>query len=189
MITAEADGRNLKLTVEGLEEPFIIRPIPGNAGHQITDVYLRSMSQAAEPSEMALALAIALDGAVRTDSDSWAPVPPEERVNSRRLGNEVSAAEGEDITMAAFFWQTLLNTAGVNAYLSEGGGVGGLEKATWALVHRLGLSPETTSPSSALESLIQLQGSIPSTSSPQGGAKPGKQPQDRRPKQSSASAG
>lgn len=189
MITAQQDGRNLRLTVEGIDEPFIIRPIPGNAGHQITEVYIRTLARAAEPSDMALALAIALDGAQRTESGGWAPVPPEERVNSLRLGDEVSAAEGEDISMAAFFWQTILNVAGVNAYLSAGGGVGGLEKATWALVHRLGLSPETTSPSSALESLIQLQGSIPSTSSLPGGAKPGKQPQDRRPKQSSASTG
>lgn len=186
MITAQQDGRNLRLTVEGISEPFIIRPIPGNAGHQITDVYIRTLARAAEPHEMALALAIALDGAQRTESGSWAPVEPEDRVNASRLGDEVSAAEGEDISMAAFFWQTVLNVAGVNAYLSGGGGVGGLEKATWALVHRLGLSPETTSPSSALESLIQLQASTPNTSSPQGGEKPGKQPQDRRPKKQPA---
>lgn len=156
-VSASIQGRNLALALDDIDEPFIIRPIPGNAGHQVTDFYIRTLSRAAEPAEMALALAIALDGAVHTKSDSWAPVPPEERVNSLRLGNEVSAAEGEDITMAAFFWQTILNAAGVNAYLSAGGGVAGIAKATMLLIHRMGLSPLVGSQQSALEALIDLQ--------------------------------
>lgn len=181
MITASKDGRNLRLSVEGVDSPFIIRPLPGNAGHQLTDTFLRTNIGQATPEEMSVALAMALDGGVLID-DTWQPVPEEQRVNSRRLGGEVSLGEGEDIAMAALFWQTVLEDVGVNIYLSTGGGVEGLSKATSALVARMGLSSQLTSPSSALESLIQLQGSIPSTSSPQDGAKPGKKPQDRQPK-------
>lgn len=159
-VTAEQDGRNLRLTVEGISEPFIIRPIPGNAGHQITEVYIRTLARAAEPADMALALAIALDGAQRTEAGGWAPVPPEDRINSLRLGNEVSAAEGEDISMAAFFWQTILNVAGVNAYLSAGGGVSGIQKATTALLHRIGLAPVGAS-QDALSVLLDLQSTEP----------------------------
>lgn len=183
MITASRDGRNLKLNVEGVDTPFVIRPLPGNAGHQLTETFLRTNIGQASSEEMSLALAMALDGGVLVD-DRWQPVPEEHRVNSRRLGTEVSLGEGEDIAMAALFWQTVLEDVGVNIYLSTGGGVEGLSKATGALVARTGLSSHLTSPSSALESLILLQGSTPNTSSPPDGAKPGKKPQDRQPKKS-----
>ena len=181
MITAATEGRNLRLTVEGIDAPFIIKPLPGNAGYQLTDTFLRTNVGQATPDEMSEALAMALDGGVK-DGARWMPVPDAHRVNSRRLGDEVSLGEAEDIAMAALMWQTVLQDTGVNIYLSSGGGVEGLSKATGALVARMGLSSQLTSPSSALESLIQLQGSIPSTSSLPDGVKPGKQPQDRRPK-------
>lgn len=182
MITAATEGRNLHLTVEGLDEPFIVKPLPGNAGYQLTDTFLRTNIGQATPEEMSEALAMALDGGVK-DGDRYVAVPDELRVNSKRLGDEVSLGEAEDIAMAALMWQTVLQDVGVNIYLSSGGGVEGLSKATGALVARMGLSSQLTSPSSALESLIQLQGSIPSTSSLPDGVKPGKKPQDRRPKQ------
>jgi len=181
MITASTEGRNLRLDVEGIDEPFIIKPLPGNAGYQLTDTFLRTNIGQATPAEMNEALAMALDGGIK-DGDKWLPVPESQRFNSRRLGDEVSLGEAEDIAMAALMWQTVLQDAGVNIYLNAGGGVEGLSKATGALVARMGLSSQLTSPSSALESLIQLQASTPSTSSLQGGGKPGKQPQDRRPK-------
>jgi hypothetical protein len=182
MITASTEGRNLHLTVEGIDEPFIVKPLPGNAGYQLTDTFLRTNVGQASPDEMSEALAMALDGGVK-DGDRWVAVRDELRFNSKRLGDDVSLGEAEDIAMAALMWQTVLQDVGVNIYLSSGGGVEGLSKATGALVARMGLSSQLTSPSSALESLIQLQGSIPSTSSHPDGAKPGKQPQDRRPKQ------
>lgn len=181
MITAATEGRNLRLTVEGIDEPFIIKPLPGNAGYQLTDTFLRTNIGQATPTEMNDALAMAVDGGMK-DGDRWVPVPVEQRANWQRLGDEVSLGEAEDIAMAAMMWQTVLQDVGVNIYLNSGGGVEGLSKATGALVARMGLSSHLTSPSSALESLIQLQDSFPSTSSPRDGVKPGKQPQDRRPK-------
>ncbi len=181
-ITATQEGRNLHLHVEGLE-PFVVRPLPGNAGMQITDTYLDTATGRGDQVEATLALVMSLDGAVHNpETDLWEPVPEAERTNSNRIGNELSTAEMEDVSMAAFFWQTILGAAGVNTYLEAGGGVGGHTKAMWALVQRLGLSPLLTSPSSALEDLTQLLGSIPSTSTPEGGKKPGRQPQDRLPK-------
>jgi len=181
-ITATQEGRNLHLHVEGLD-PFIVKPLPGNAGMEATDTYLNMATGTGSQVDVTLALVMALDGGVHnTETDRWEPVPEKERTNSNRLGTELSTAEMEDVSMAAFFWQTILGPAGVNTYLTNGGGVGGHTKAMWALVTRLGLSPLLTSPSSALEDLIQLQGSIPSTSTRPSGNKPGKKPQDRLPK-------
>ena len=87
--------------------------------------------------------------------------------------------------MPAFLWQTVLGLPGVTAFIQGGEGVAGGVKALWALTVRLGISPSRTSPSSALDELTRLQAVTPNTSSPQGGVKPGKQPQDKRPKQNS----
>ena len=183
MVTATQEGRNLHLHVEGLE-PFVVKPLPGLAGMQITDTYLDTATGRGNQIEATLALVMALDGAVHNpETDLWEPPPEEQRANSNRVGLELSTAETEDVSMAAFFWQTILGAAGVNTYLESGGGIGGHTKAMWALVQRLGLSPLLTSPSTALEDLTRLLGSIPSTSTPEGGKKPGKRPQDRRPKQ------
>jgi len=181
-ITSSRSGRNLLLHVEGLD-PFIINPLPGKAGMAMTDTYLQTATGHANQEESALALAMALDGAVHDpETDTWLPVPVEERVNTNRMDMELSIGEIEDVAMAAMFWQTILNDSGVSIYLGAGGGVGGHTKAMWALVTRLGLSPLLTSPSSALEDLTRLVESIPSTSTPPSGAKPGKQPQDKLPK-------
>ncbi|GAA3730079.1 hypothetical protein GCM10022239_03360 [Leifsonia bigeumensis] len=181
-ITATQEGRNLHLHVEGLD-PFIVKPLPGEAGYKMTEAYLSTARGGGDQLEATLALVMAVDGAVHDpETDQWTPVPEEERTNSNRMGKELSTSETEDVAMAAFFWQTILGAAGVSIYLENGGGVGGHTKALGALVQRLGLSPLLTSPSSALENLIQLQASIPSTSTPEGGKKPGRQPQDRLPK-------
>lgn len=180
-ITASQQGRDLHLRIEGIEAPFIIHPLPGRAGLQITDTYLNGAVGETSNEEITDALAIAMDGAVK-DGDLWVPVPEEDRINSNRVGDELSLTETEHIAQCAFFWQTVLGVTGVNAYIEDGGGIAGGSKALWALVMRLGLSPTKTSPSSALETLIQLQGSTPTTSTPQGGKKPGRKPQDRQPK-------
>jgi len=181
-ITATQEGRNLHLHVEGLD-PFIVKPLPGKAGMAMTDAYLQTATGAGDPQTMPLFLAMALDGATHDpDTDEWLPVPLEERANGNRMDMELSVGEIEDVAMCAMFWQTILNDSGVSIYLGEGGGVGGHTKAMWALVTRLGLSPLLTSPSSALDDLTRLVESIPSTSTPPSGNKPGKKPQDRRPK-------
>ena len=179
-ISATQEGRNLHLHVEGIDTPFIIKPLPAPAGMQITYTYLRTATGLATREETAEAIAMAVDGAT-LDGEKWVPA---DRPVGTRMEQELSIGETEDVAMAAFFWQTILNDTGVNIYLNAGGGVEGHTKAMRALIERLGLSPLLTSPSSALDALTQLQESSPSTSTPQGGGKPGRRLFDRLPKKS-----
>lgn len=184
MVTATEVGRDLHLTVEGVA-PFVVRPLPGRVGEQITHTYLNSAVGAASTDEMVDAFRMAVDGAAH-DGDRFVPLPEAEQHNYNRIQDELRTAEAESILMPAFLWQTVLGLSGVTAFIEGGGGVAGGVKALWALTARLGISPSRTSPSSALDDLIQLQAAIPSTSSQPGGVKPGKQPRDRQPKKSSA---
>jgi len=146
MIDAKKDGRNLVLTMEGLE-PFVIRPLPGHAGRQITDVLIGSMGGVAAGPDFAAALQIAVDGAV-LDGDRWIPVPTADQTNFNRIGLELSQAEAEQILMPAFFWQTILGMDGIRLYIEGGEGLAGTLKAAGALSTRLGLLVPRTSPSS-----------------------------------------
>lgn len=184
MVTAAEVGRNLHLTVEGVD-PFVIRPLPGRVGEQITSTYLNTAVGAATTQEMTDAFRMAVDGAVK-EGDRYVPLPEEEQRNYNRLQDELRTAEAESILMPAFLWQTILGLPGVTAFIEGGEGVAGGVKALWALTARLGISPSRTSPSSALDDLIQLQAATPSTSSHQAGAKPGRQPADRQPKSKNA---
>jgi hypothetical protein len=183
MVTANEVGRDLHLTVEGVA-PFVVRPLPGRIGEQITNTYLHAAVGAATAEDMTDAFRMALDGGV-LEGERYVPLPVEEQHNYNRLQDELRTAEAESILMPAFLWQTVLGLAGVTAFIEGGEGVAGGVKALWALTARLGISPSRTSPSSALETLIQLEGT-PSTRSPEGGAKPGKQPRDRQPKKSNS---
>lgn len=182
MINAVEQGRNLHLSVEGIESPFVIRPLPGRVGMQITNTYIEGATGLATAEQIEDALRIAVDGGV-LEGGVYVPLPVDEQINYNRILDELRTTEGESVLLPAFFWQTVLGMAGVNAYIDGGEGVAGGVKALWALVSRLGLSPTKTSPSSALENLIRLQESIRHTSTHPAGEKPGKQPQDRRPKQ------
>ncbi|MCK2024064.1 hypothetical protein KZC52_14085 [Microbacterium sp. kSW2-24] len=184
MVTASEVGRDLHLTVEGVA-PYVVRPLPGRIGEQITSTYLQISVGLATTEDMTDAFRMALDGGV-LDGDRYVPLPVEEQHNYNRLQDELRTAEAESILMPAFLWQTVLGLSGVTAFIEGGEGVAGGVKALWALTARLGISPSRTSPSSALDDLIQLQAVSPSTPSPQGGVKPGKQPRDRQPKQSSS---
>lgn len=146
MITASKDGRNLVLTMEGVDQPFVIRPLPGHAGRQITDTYLNSI--AGGGADLAAALQMAADGAV-LDGDRWVPRPEPEQTNFNRIGMELSQEEAELILMPAFFWQTILGMDGVRAYIEGGEGLSGTLKASGALTARLGLLARRTSPASA----------------------------------------
>lgn len=181
MVTATEVGRDLHLTVEGVA-PYIVRPLPGRIGEQITATYLEAAVGRASTEEMTDAFRIAVDGGV-LDGDRYVPRPEAEQHNYNRLQDELRTAEAESILMPAFLWQTVLGLSGVTAFIEGGEGVAGGVKALWALTARLGISPSRTSPSSALDALIQLQAATPSTSSRQGGAKPGRKPHDRQPKQ------
>lgn len=181
MVTATEVGRDLHLTVEGVA-PFVVRPLPGRIGEQITSTYLNSAVGRATTEEMTDAFRIAVDGGI-LDGDRYVPVPEAEQHNFNRVQAELRTAEAESILMPAFLWQTILGLSGVTAFIEGGEGVAGGVKALWALTARLGISPSRTSPSSALDDLIQLQAGSRSTSTLPGGVKPGKQPQDRQPKQ------
>lgn len=147
-VTASKEGRNLVLRMEGVDEPFIIRPLPGRAGIQVTDTYLKIHGGADRAQELTEALQMAADGAVKDDTGRWVPLPEDQQINFNRIGEELSQAEAEQIIMPALFWQTVLGMDGVTAYLEEGGGLPGTLKAAGALSRRLGLYVLPTSPSS-----------------------------------------
>lgn len=146
-VTATKVGRDLHLQFEGVDAPFVIRPLPGRAGLQITDTYLAISGGENRAQDLTQALQIAVDGAVR-DGDRWVPVPDDQQTNFNRIGEELSQDEAEAILMPAFFWQTILGMDGVKAYLEGGEGLSGTLKATGALSRRLGLLVRPTSPSS-----------------------------------------
>lgn len=182
MITATQVGRDLHLTVEGIEAPFVIHPLPGLAGIQITATFIDNAGGADRAADVAAAVMIALDGAVLDEaSGRWVPLPAAEQINYRRLGMELSQTESETVSMPAFFWQTILGIDGVNAYIEGGGGTAGTVKAFGALSQRLGLWTRLTSPNLVSASPTRAASS-PSTSTRKGGAKPGKKPQDKRAK-------
>lgn len=146
-VTAEQQGRNLVLTMEGVD-PFVVRPLPGLAGVQITDAYLDAAG-GISLDEMDAAFRMAVDGARENAiTGRWEPVPVDEQTNYARVGRELSQAEAEQILMPAFLWQSTLGIEGVKAYLGVGGGLAGTLKATAALSRRLGLLARPTSPSS-----------------------------------------
>ena len=146
-VTATKVGRDLHLQFEGVDAPFVIRPLPGRAGLQITDTYLAISGGENRAQDLTQALQIAVDGAVR-DGERWVPVPEDQQTNFNRIGDELSQDEAESILMPAFFWQTILGMDGVRAYLEGGEGLSGTLKATGALSRRLGLLVRPTSPSS-----------------------------------------
>lgn len=141
----EKHGRNLHIWPEGITEPFVIKPLPGNAGVQITDTYLQSSAGAKV--DIIQALKIAVDGGRENAiTGRWEPLPEDEQVNFQRIGRELSQEEGNGVIMPALFWQTLLGMDGVKLYLEEGEGLAGTLKAVGALVARLGLYVPKTSP-------------------------------------------
>lgn len=133
----EKHGRNLHIWPEGITDPFIIRPLPGRAGVQITDTYLNAT--AGGGGDILAALQIAVDGARENAiTGQWEPLPEEEQANFARIGRELSQEEGNSVIMPAFLWQTLLGMDGVRLYLEEGEGLTGTLKAVGALAQRLG---------------------------------------------------
>jgi hypothetical protein len=146
-VTASKVGRDLHLTFQGVDGAFVIHPLPGRAGLQITDTYLKVSGGEARAEEMTAALQMAVDGARRNpDTGLWEPLPESEQTNFNRIGDELSQNEAESIIMPAFFWQTILGMDGVRTYLEGGEGLPGTLKATRALSRRLGLLVRPTSP-------------------------------------------
>lgn len=181
-IHAEQVGRDLHLTVEGLDSPLVIKPLPGRAGLQATQTFIGGSAGFGSTDQLADVMIMCVDGAVYDETtDTWGPVPEDQQTNYTRIGFELSQAEAEDVLMPAFFWQTTLGINGVRAYIEAGGGIAGAVKATGALAARLGALPRPTSPGSASASPTSA-GSTPNTPSRGGGVRNAKRPQDRRPK-------
>jgi hypothetical protein len=182
-IKATQEGRNLHIRVEGVDDPFVIRPLPGRAGLQITETYIAGSTGQARAEAITEALQMAVDGAVWDEgTQRWAPLPEDEQVNYTRIGFELALAEAESVLLPAFFWQTVLGIDGVNEYIEGGEGLAGSVKALGALVARLGrLRPQTSL--STASAAPTSTASTRRTSTRPGGGKPGKQPRDRLPKQ------
>lgn len=141
MTTATIQGRNLVLTVDGIDEPFIIVPLNGRRGQVLTSTFINICAGALSPMGMDDVLTEAVGLAVY-----------------ERVRDELSLHEAESILLPAFYWQTVLGLEGVTAYISGGEGLAGSKKALELLILTLGISPTQTAPSGALESLIQKQG-------------------------------
>ncbi|WP_141898657.1 hypothetical protein [Paramicrobacterium agarici] len=182
-MTAEQVGRDLHLTVEGAGEAFVVSPLPGWAGMELTQQYLGIATGNIAPDSMETLLMHAADGV--TPDREWVENGPV----YTDMQNRLSLAEAQDVLIPAMLWQTVLGIKGVRLYLDEGGGDKGGVKALWSLVSTLGGSNSLISPASALETLIRTQADTRPTSSHQSGGKPGKQPQDRRPSKTSKPKG
>src|SRR5687768_2222005 len=97
-VHAEKVGRNLHLRFEGIEEPFVIKPLPGRAGVQITDTYLQAAG--GSTADIIAAMQIAVDGGRQNAiTGRWEPLPEEEQTNHNRIGNELSQSESESILL------------------------------------------------------------------------------------------
>lgn len=172
-VTAAQKGRNLILTLEGVE-PFEIAPLPALVGEQATDQFIRICAQEESKDGLEVLFQQAVDG-VDDDLNPILGGP-----NWTRIKRTLSMAEGEEIIVPALYWQTTLGIEGVNAFIEGGGGMPGAKKALELLIWTLGISPTLTAPSSALETLIRKPGLTPLTSTPLGGAKPERLPRAER---------
>ena len=174
MITTARVGRDLHITVEGVDDPYVVRPLPGHAGVQISDTFLGATGSLGTAEDLAEALMMAVDGAVQDEATGrWVPVPEDQRTNYNRLGRELRQSEAESVLMPAFFWQSILGDGGVRLYVEGGGGLPGTLKATGAMAGRLRLLQQRTSPSSAL-GILTPTGPFPTgTSSRPAGKKRG----------------
>ena len=137
-ITTSRDGRNLLIHVEGIDDPFVAKPLPGRAGVQITETFLHTSVGAADIPDLEAAMIMAVDGGtLNPDTGLWEPVPVEQQTTYSRVLNELSQAEAESVLMPAFFWQTALGSDGVKAYVEGGEGLAGTLRATQALTARV----------------------------------------------------
>ncbi|WP_105033492.1 hypothetical protein [Cryobacterium aureum] len=141
--TATLHGRDLHIQIDGIAEPFIIKPLGGRRGQALTDLFVQIVASERPGSEMEAVLAEAVGFDVY-----------------ERVQNDLSLNEGQNVLLPSFYWQTVLGLDGVNAYLSGGEGMAGAKKALLLLTMSLGISPTQTAPSTALEHLIRLQAPI-----------------------------
>lgn len=152
-------GRNLRIDVDGIDEPFIISPLPGFAGELATELFLQVTARKIPADDLEIVWQLAVDGVDEQDNTILGgPI-------YTRIGRTLSLSEAEAVLIPAFYWQTTLGIEGVNAFVSGGEGLAGAKKALELLIWTLGISPTQTSRSSALETLIQKPGLTPLMSS------------------------
>lgn len=169
MASFTQQGRDLHILIEGVDDPFVIRPLPGRRGQQLTEYFLRIASQQPldglpdAPPDMATVLNWAVNGV--DENGDWIT----DGENSHRVFNALSLEEGQDVLLPAFYWSTVLGIKGVQEYFSVGGMAGGV-KALGSLVSILGISPLVTSPSSVLATPTLTPASSTSMSTPTGGS-------------------
>lgn len=174
MISTARVGRNLHITVEGVDDPYVIRPLPGHAGVQITATYLDSAGGLGTAEELADALIMAVDGATYdAEADRWVPVPEDQRTNYNRIGFDLRQSEAEMVLMPAYFWQTVLGDDGVRLYLEGGEGLGGSLKVLAAMRGRQELLQRRTSPTSVSAILTKPASTPTGTSTRPAGKKRG----------------
>ena len=169
MASFTQQGRDLHITIEGVDDPFVIRPLPGRRGQELTEYFLRIASQQPldglpdAPPDMDTVLNWAVNG---VDEDgNWIT----DGENSRRVFNTLTLTEGQDVLLPAFYWSSVLGIKGVEEYFAVGGGMAGGVKALGSLTMILGISPLVTSPSSVLATPAQTA-STTTTSSPTNGS-------------------
>lgn len=173
MITAALQGRDLAITVEGIESPFVIRPLPGRMGKQLTHEYLLTLDRQLPATRMEEILMISVDGGqwvAGEDGDVLMPLDPADRTVYNRCDDELSTTEAQDVLHPAFFWQTVLGMDGINVYIKGGGGYAGGLKALGSLAQALGMSPLMTSLSSESATLTPSPASTSPTSTPTAGS-------------------
>jgi hypothetical protein len=141
--TASLEGRNLHIHIDGIDEPFVIKPLSGRRGQALTNLFLEVCASQRPSTDMEALLAEAVGPEVY-----------------EQVQEDLSLTEGQSVLLPAFYWQTVLGLDGVNAYLTGGEGMAGAKKALLLLTMSLGISPTQTAPSGALEHLIRLQAPI-----------------------------
>lgn len=170
MASFTQQGRDLHILIEGVDDPFVIRPLPGRRGQELTDYFLRISTQQPldglpdAPSDMGTVLNWAVNGV--DENGDWIT----DGQNSRRVFNTLTLTEGEDVLLPAFYWSSVLGIKGVEEYFAAGGGLAGGVKALGSLTMLLGISPLVTSPSSVLATLTPSPAGTTSTSSPRSGS-------------------
>ncbi|MEN0083998.1 MAG: hypothetical protein AAGC66_04440 [Leifsonia sp.] len=170
MASFTQQGRDLHITIDGVDDPFVIRPVPGRRGQELTEYFLRvAAGQPLDglpdaPPDMATVLNWAVNGV--DENGDWIT----DGENSRRVFNQLTLSEGEDVLLPAFYWSSVLGIKGVQEYFAAGGGMAGGVKALGSLTMTLGISPLVTSQSSVLATPTPSQADTTTTSSPPDGS-------------------
>jgi hypothetical protein len=159
----EQVGRDLHITLTDVDEPFIIKPLPGYAGEHLTRSFIEIAAQQALPEGLVDVWQMSVDGVLPGETSDGNPIPIVDGPNYSRVKNTLSLSEGEAVVVPAFYWQTTLGIEGIKAFTSGGEGLAGSKKALELLIWTLGISPTQTGRSSALEILIQSPGLTPLT--------------------------